>query len=191
MPDHKLLLALWIGFVAVWLCRPAEADPSSPLPAVIVKTRTADMVVQPDGGYTTIFHEEKLATNDGAAHNIAQRPIDYTEGMEAVEILDAFTRKADGKVVAVDLTRLVARSPPALSGVMRFADHKQKVIVFPEVTAGDTAVFTISRTGKMAFAGQFFAADVFQRGLAVAEVRESITIPRAMGVHVEAQGVDH
>ena len=72
-----------------------------------------------------------------------------------------------------------------------FNDRKQKVIVFPDVSAQDTVVFTISRTQRPPFAGQFFGGDVFRRSLAYEEARESITLPKTMAAHVEVEGVEH
>jgi len=39
-----------------------------------------------------------------------------------------------------------------------FTDRKQKVIVFPDVSAGDTVVHTIKHVRKAPFAGHFFSA---------------------------------
>ena len=81
-------------------------DASPPMPAAIIKVLKGDTIVQPDGSYTTIFHVERLATNESAARTIAQHPVEYSESMETAEILQAFTRKADGKILEVDRTQL-------------------------------------------------------------------------------------
>lgn len=72
-----------------------------------------------------------------------------------------------------------------------FSDRKQKAIVFPDVSAEDTVVWTIKRTHKPFFAGQFFTGAVFPRGVAFEDVRRKITLPKEMAVHLEARGVDH
>src|SRR6516165_251838 len=131
-------------------------DTSPPIPAVIIKALKGDTIVEPDGSYTTITHAETIATNESAAHNIAQHRVEYSEGMETAEILEAFTRKADGKILEVDRTQIFPQAPPGSSQLPMFNDRKQKVIVFPDVSAADTMVYTIKQTHKAPFAEQFF-----------------------------------
>jgi hypothetical protein len=166
-------------------------DASPPIPAAIVKALKGDTIVQPDGSYTTIFHVETLATNESAAHNIGQHRVEYSESMETAEVLEAFTRKADGRILAVDPTQIFPQAPPGSPRVPMFNDRKQKVIVFPNVSAEDTVVYTIKQTRKASFPGQFFFGGVFLRGVAFEDARVNITLPRAMAAHVETQGVEH
>jgi hypothetical protein len=191
VPNYQLHFVLSLALAAAIPCHHAGADVAPPRPAVIVKTLTGDEVVEPNGSYTTIFHVEKLATNESAAHNIAQYTLEYSESMETAEILEAFTRKADGKVLEVDRTQIFSQAPPGSPQVPKFTDRKQKVVVFPDVVAEDMVVYTVKRTRKPSFLGQFYSGDVFQRGLAFEYVRVNITLPKAMASQVEAQGVDH
>ena len=191
MPNTQVHFALSLALAAAIPCHHAGAEVAPPRPAVIVKTLTGDEIVEPNGGYTTIFHVEKLATNESAAHNIAQYTLEYSESMETAEILEAFTRKADGKVLEVDRTQIFSQAPPGSPQVPKFTDRKQKVVVFPDVVAEDMVVYTVKRTRKPSFLGEFYSGDVFQRGLTFEYVRVNITLPKTMASHVEAQGVDH
>jgi len=188
VPHKPLLLAVAVALAGA---PPAHVVAAQAEPPVIVKTVTVDRVVAADGSYTTRLHVERLATNAGAAHNIAQQTVEYSESMETAEVAEAFTRKADGRILAVDRTQIFPQAPPGSPRVPMFNDRKQKVIVFPDVAAQDTVVFTISRTHKPPFAGQFFGGDVFRRSLAVEEARESITLPKTMPAHIDAEGVEH
>ena len=191
MRGHNLLLTPWIAFPALAASTAVLAQTSPPTPAVIVKTMTVDDVVEPDGSYTSLFHVERLATNQSAAQKIAQQTVAYSESMETAEIVEAFTRKPDGKVVEVDRTKIFAQAPPGSPQVPMFTDRKHKVIVFPDVAPNDLVVFTIKRSQKPYFAGHFFAGEVFPRGFAFENAQVSITLPKSMPAHVEAMGVDH
>ena len=166
-------------------------DASPPIPAVIIKALKGDTIVEPDGSYTTITHAETIATNESAAHNIAQHRVEYSESMETAEVLEAFTRKIDGRILAVDQTQIFAQAPPGSPRVPMFNDRKQKVIVFPNVSAEDTVVYTIKQTRKAPFAEQFFFGGVFLRGVAFEDVRVNIALPKEMAAHVQVQGVEH
>jgi Domain of Unknown Function with PDB structure (DUF3857)/Transglutaminase-like superfamily len=191
MPHKPLLLVLSLAFAAAVSAHVFVADAAPPEPPVIIKALTGDTIVQPDGSYTTITHAEMLATNESAARSIAQHKVEYSESMETAEILEAFTRKADGKIREVDRTQIFPQAPPGSSQVPMFNDRKQKVIVFPEVSAEDTVVYTIKQTHKPPFAEQFFFGGVFFRGVAFEDVRVNITLPKAMTAHVEVPGVEH
>ena len=166
-------------------------DASPPIPAVIIKALKGDTIVEPDGSYTTITHAETIATNESAAHNIAQHRVEYSESMETAEVLEAFTRKVDGRTLAVDQTQIFPQAPPGSPRVPMFNDRKQKVIVFPNVSAEDTVVYTIKQTRKAPFAEQFFFGGVFLRGVAFEDVRVNIALPKEMAAHVQVQGVEH
>ena len=191
MPHKPLLLALSLAFTAAVSAHVYVADAAPPEPPVIIKALTGDTIVQPDGSYTTITHTEMLATNESAAHSIAQHRVEYSESMETADVLEAFTRKADGKILEVDRTQIFPQAPPGSSQLPMFNDRKQKVIVFPDVSAADTMVYTIKQTHKAPFAEQFFFGGVFFRGVAFEDVRVNITLPKAMTPHVEAQRVEH
>ena len=187
----KPLLSLVLLAFAGTLPLHAVADDAPQLPATIIKVLAGDTIVEPDGSYTTIFHAEVVATNESAAHSIAQYKIEYSESMETAEILEAFTRKADGKILTVDPTQIFAQAPPGAPRVPMFTDRKQKVIVFPDVSAGDTVVHTVKQVRKAPFVGQFFFGGVFLRGTAFDDVRVSFTLPKAMTAHIEVRGVNH
>jgi len=191
VPHKPLFLAPSLAFAAAVSAHIFVADAAPPEPPVIIKALTGDTIVQPDGSYTTITHTEMLATNESAAHSIAQHRVEYSESMETADVLEAFTRKADGKILEVDRTQIFPQAPPGSSQLPMFNDRKQKVIVFPDVSAADTVVYTIKQTHKAPFAEQFFFGGVFFRGVAFEDVRVNITLPKAMTPHVEAQRVEH
>jgi len=187
----KPLLSILLLAFAGALPQRAVADDAPQLPATIIKALTGDTIVEPDGSYTTISHAEVVATNESATHSIAQYKLEYSESMEAAEILEAFTRKAAGKILTVDPTQIFAQAPPGAPRVPMFTDRKQKVILFPDVSAGDTVVHTIKHVRKAPFAGQFFFGGVFLRGTAFEDVRVSFTLPKALTAHTEVRGVNH
>ncbi len=66
-----------------------------------------------------------------------------------------------------------------------FTSSHVKVIVFPQLEAGDTAVYTIKKTSKRPiYPGQFWYGDLFPRTAAFDEVRETITAPESMKLYV-------
>jgi hypothetical protein len=91
---HKpVLFVLLLAVIGAGLTNVAAADAAPP---EVIKILRRDEVVDAAGNQTTALHVEKLATNESAAHNIAQYTLEFSESIETAEILEAFTRKADG-----------------------------------------------------------------------------------------------
>ena len=161
-----------------------RAAPGSP-PPVVIKLATGDITVQSDGLYTDTQHVEISPTNEAAAKALGQQTITYSEGTEDLDITDAYTLKADGRKVPVEPSKIFAQAPQGARAPM-FDDLKRKVIVFPDVEANDTLVYTSVRRVKEAqFPGQFYHAEVFPRAVAWNEVRFSISMPKSLPLTVE------
>ena len=68
---------------------------------------------------------------------------------------------------------------------------RQKVIVFPNVAAGDTVAYTIRlRTNRPAFPGHFTHMEAFPRAVAYNEVRGTLTAPKSLPIRVENHDVE-
>src|SRR5262249_45689268 len=70
-------------------------------------------------------------------------------------------------------------------------DRKQKLVVFPSVTAGDHIVYTTRRQVKHPFfPGYFTLADAASRTISMADSHVTIVAPNSMPLRVETHGVD-
>jgi hypothetical protein len=62
--------------------------------------------------------------------------------MQTVDILEAFTEKADGTRIAVEAANIVTRDGASGLAATYARDLKQRTIIFPDVGVGDTLVMT-------------------------------------------------
>ena len=160
---------------------PAQNNP----PPVVIKLATGDISVESGGLYTETLHTEISPTNEAVAKTLGEQRITYSEATEDLDITEAYTLKGDGRKLPVDPSKIFVQSPPGNRAPM-FDDLKSKVIVFPDVSANDTLVYTSVRRAKEAhFPGQFFRAEVFPRVVAWNEVRFSISVPKSVALTVE------
>jgi hypothetical protein len=181
---HKpVLFVLLLAITGTGLMRVAAADAAPP---EVIKILTRDEVVDAAGDQTTTLHVEKLATNESAAHNIAQYTLEFSESMETAEILEAFTRKADGKILEVDRTRIFPQAPPGSPQVPKFTDRKQKVVVFPNVTPEDAVITRSNRPTSRPFKGSSFSAASFFFGSPLRMCSE-YPLPKAMAARIEGR----
>ena len=145
-----------------------------------------DITVGKDGLYTQVSHYEITPANDSVAKNLGQQSFPYSEATEDLEVTEAYTRKSDGTKLPVDPTHIFVQSPPGSSQAPMFDDLKQKVVVFPDLAANDTLVYTLTRHAKEAeFPGQFFFVTVYSRLVAWRDARVTITAPKSLPLSIE------
>lgn len=174
-----------LGLVGLLSAVPAAALETP----VVAKLVTSDYVVEADGTYTLTTHFEFLAKNDSAAQQVAQQIVRYSSEMEVLEIVDAHTLKADGTELAVAESAIFEQVPQGSANLTAFDDQRQKVIVFPNVAAGDTVVYTTrEHVIHPMFPGAFYAGDIYPTTVSIAETRTTITAPKSMPLSTEAHG---
>lgn len=177
----------WL-IIALSIATPMWA--SSAEPPLITKVSTDDIVVQRDGRFTQTFHTEILLTNPAVAEQVGQQNIQYSEALTEVSIVEAYTLKSSGKKLFVDTNAIFPQLVPGNPGLAMFNDLKQKVIIFPDVSAGDTIVYTVTLRQKQAyFAGQFTSSVSYDRTHAVEQARVTITAPKTMPLFEETHDV--
>ncbi len=176
-----LVLVLLLAFVAL----KAHAAPAS---ADFLRYDN-DFDVASDGSYVQTFHAELRFASNAAARAAAQQVVSFSPKIEVVEVLDAATRKADGRALPVADDAIHELLPPGSPDHALIADRRQKIIVFPSVDAGDTLSYTVRRTVRRpVFPGQFTASVYLPRGSGARDVVLTVRAPRSYGMQTEAHG---
>jgi transglutaminase-like putative cysteine protease len=159
-------------------------------PLVIVAAENSYDVAR-DGSYTQTYHFEFRPTNDAAARREGQQAISYSPSLEDFSILDAYTRKPDGRMLSVAPESIHDQLPFAAHDLASFGDQRQKVIVFPDAAGGDTLVYTWRRVvHRPAFPGQFMASVYMSDFTPWQGLTLTIRAPRTMHLQTEAHGFD-
>jgi hypothetical protein len=174
--------AISLAIAAVSGSAPAQTQN---IPARI-RVQTDKIEVQANGNAIETIHNETQILTAAAVTQLAQLPIGYIESMQDVDIVEAYTLKADGRKIAVDRSAIITRQPPGASQLPLFSDARQKVIVFPNVEPGDTVVYTAHRRDKTAmFPGHYVRAGVLSPLLPVDSFDLTVTAPKRLGVTFE------
>ena len=163
----------------------AEGPPASS------EALTTDIVVAADGSAVETVHSERRAINDAGALMASRAILPFNAGMQELQIVEAHTLKKDGTTVPVDLGTVYEQLSKDAGQFATFADLRAKVILFPQFAAGDAAVFTARiKTPHPYFEGHYSRAAVFPHASGFVDVRETITAPRSMVLHVENHDVE-
>jgi transglutaminase-like putative cysteine protease len=181
-----VLTRVGFGIVAVlfgWIGSPELGFAAAP---IAYRHLAYEYDVQADGRYTETIHGEIRANNSAAASNIGQVPLGFSESLEDLTIGAAYTLKANGKKLPVDPRAIFAQLQPGSPDVALFNDQKQKVIIFPDVGAGDSVVWTSTiHTKQPLLRGEFMAQKVFERTVEYDDVQVVVRVPKSLPLNVE------
>ena len=152
-----------------------------------LSTRRID--VSSDGSWTQVAHTETKILQPSAIPVLGQTAIGYSDQLQQLDILSAYTRKANGDKIPVTPDAIITRQSPASANSPLLSDQKQKVIIFPNVEVGDTLVYDAKTTSKSLIAGAFAYDAIFPTALLVDDATIAISVPRTLPLYVEAHGL--
>ena len=159
-------------------------------PPIIQKVLTRDYDVQPDGRYTVTIHSELRATNNSAAADIGQIPLGYSDLMQDLEIVEAYTLKPDGQKIMVRPEAIIVQQAPAPQNAPQMDDSRQKVIIYPNVEIGDVLVQDTVTTVKPILVGNYMYDTLFPAALAIDDANITVSAPRATALQIENRILD-
>lgn len=185
MPSRVVPPLLIVLFALVGALPAAAVEP-----AVTVQKLVVDIEVDAQGRATTLVHHESVPSSLAAAAQIGQLPLDFNPSLERLDVLHAYTQKSDGTRKEVDAGGIRAQLAPGMPNVPIFQDVQQKVVVFPDLQAGDAEVIEYRReTKRQLFPGEFLWARDFARTIAWPDVTITITAPTSYPLHTESIGI--
>lgn len=182
-----------IVMLSLLLCvalRPALARDSGTDHSVIVDRYLRHVVVDEGGSYTLTVEQAKTIVTRQALGEHAQFYIGYNQSLDEVMSVEAHTEKADGRLLPVQPHQIRDQQEPASLEAPMFQDTRLKVVVFPDVEAGDRVVvrYVVHRHTPL-FPGHFedLTAARFYRHR---DFRLIYDMPASMPLHADAAGFE-
>lgn len=165
-----------------------SSAPSRSASLEIVK-RHVDIQVNPDGSFISASEIATRALTASGAEALRQTSLSYTEGYESLQIVSAYTLKADGTHIDVPAGGILeGRGATSSPG---FQDVKTLAVFFPSLEIGDQAVLVTLRKQKIPwFKNQFAMADAFDNAIAARDVRFDLSAPTSMSLAIDVAGMD-
>ena len=117
--------------------------------------------------------------------------ISHSTSVQKVEVVHAFTRKADGRRIEVPKDNYqVNTSQGRDSASPAFSDFSTVAVVFPELAVGDTVSLSYRIVqSEPIFPGHFDTAFTFDRATAYDDVRLSVEFPAALKAQFAARNM--
>lgn len=178
-----LVLVVWAGSALAQA--PAGKAPDTPL-TIAIET---DITLNPDRTSLT-RHTARIGVRTAAgARTASQQTLSFIEGLETLEVIDAFTEKPGGRRIDLDRSKITIRNSALSGDGDAAADSRQMTLSFSDVSVGDTVVLTTVRAVAVPpFDGHFSHAAVFPRSQAWTSVRQTVTAPRSIPLNVAMRG---
>lgn len=197
------MVAATAAFAFAFLAPQAKArEPSQKLTKI-----EAVLTVKPDRTAELIETRRITILAPGAIRPAGQQVATYIEGMETLDLIEAYTQKSDGRRIDVDPNRIFRRDAASDDNNGYLTDQKALTVIYPDLAIGDTAVLTTKLTiHKGSFPGhlvtQFMHSSAVNddtpgfkviladspRPIPDAGSSYRIVVPRGMEVHVEVAG---
>ncbi len=147
------------------------------------------ITVRSDRTATDLFTRRLKILTPSAISLVSEQSEMFVEGMETLDIVEAYTERPDGTRIPVDPANVITRD--AASGMQSTftRDLKQRTVIFPDVRVGDTLVLTQRKeTMRGLFPGQFFYTDVFPRNVPIVSAQVVVELPADLDLQVAATG---
>jgi transglutaminase-like putative cysteine protease len=146
-------------------------------------------VINEDGSFVESQDWGKTILKERALEYSKRASVTYSTSIDKAEIVEAYTRKADGRRIDVPKSNYqleVNSGKDAGSPV--YSDQTTLSVVFPDVAVGDTVVFSYKVMHKEPIFPQHFSViGVYSRQTAFDDVRISIDWPSSLWTQYEAR----
>ncbi len=133
----------------------------------------------------------KVLTEQGVAE-AQQASVSFSDRLQTLEILSAYTLKSDGRKIDVPKTNFQDEANVGKGDQAPiFSDIRTRTVAFPDVAVGDSVVLSYRLTQKEAtFPGNFSLLESFSKFEVYDAVEISVSAPKSLGLRVYARGVE-
>ena len=184
---HRVVRLLALVATAL-ACLGARAGDDATDRSLVREKEIQQFTVNADGSYVEQTERVILVNEERAAAGAAQQTIGYNGASATLEVVSAYTLKADGSRLAVDAANIKDQQSDASLNAPQHLDWRFKTIIFPHVAMGDRLVFSTRMTRRAAlFAGQF--SDLSSSGSeAVQQFTLIYDLPAALPLYADSRG---
>jgi transglutaminase-like putative cysteine protease len=187
MKHFAKTLALLAGFAALF----ANADPTPLDVGMRIAKYHVAYVLNADGSSAATIEKEVKVLKQQSIEALKQSSVSYSTSVERAEMLEAYTRKADGRRIDVpksnyqmDISKGREADAPAIS------DRTQLSVIFPDVAVDDTLVMKYRITDiEPMFPGQFSITERFRKTTAFDDVAVRFDAPASLWTQYAVTGM--
>jgi transglutaminase-like putative cysteine protease len=163
----------------------------SPDVAWRLEQQTQEHIIEADGTEQATFTLATKILRESALEDLKQTSVSYSKSSQTLEILEAYTRKPDGRRLDVPKSNFQVHTEGGQDGSSPiFSDYNSTSVVFPEVAVGDTVVISYKLTTTQAwFPGKISLMGTYPRNVPYGDVKVTIDAPVSMNARFKSRGM--
>lgn len=176
---------------------PAEPQPAAaqePVNSFSFVRYRADYEVKADATSVETNEYEILIKTKAGVDNFSQVRLSYSEKMDTLEVIAAYTIAPDGTRHDVPADKIYTQESYSSASAAMYADRKVKVIVFPNLSPGTRLVYRYRQSQNTPyFPGYFGLWENLSLFTQYDDAKITLTAPRNLPMHVytrDVQGSD-
>jgi transglutaminase-like putative cysteine protease len=148
-----------------------------------------DYVLNPDGSHVETRHLEVRILKEAALSWAKQTSVSYSTSVQKAEVIEAYTRKADGRRVdAPKANYQLSVNSGREKDAPAFSDYTSLSVIFPEVAVGDLVVFEYKITQiEPIFPGHFSVMERFPMQVAYDDVKVRVDAPLSLPLRFDVR----
>jgi transglutaminase-like putative cysteine protease len=145
--------------------------------------------IEADGRFTDEVEVVKQVKTAEGVQESGQSQLVYSDSMQSIKVLEAYTETPDGKKIPVDKNKILTQESVVSAQAPMFSDLKIKVIVFPQVEVGSILHYRYLRTQRTPlFPGQF--SEIERTDLSVPTDDRTVSVVAPIGLKLYTQAID-
>lgn len=182
---------LWPAFAFAQASAPPTPPPGQAENNFSYVRYRADYEVREDASNVETDSYEILLKTKSAVEHFSQVRLSYSEKMETLEVLEAYTITAEGLRQPVPADRIYTQESYSSASAAMYADRKVRVIVFPNLAPGARIAYVVRRSQHTPFfPGYFSLWETFSVFSQYQEAVVTLTAPERLPMQVWARGVE-
>lgn len=159
------------------------------LPSQSVVEKDATYTINPDAT-VDITTALKLKINDQQGVTAgSQLPLEYNPEYEKLDIIEAYTLKADGKKIPVTADKIILNQASSSADAPMFNQNKVKTVVFPDTSIGDTLVLIQKSHRKPLLDKQISITEIIDPSSDIGQAKYTIHAPKSLNFQLDYQGM--
>ncbi|MGD9391262.1 MAG: DUF3857 domain-containing protein, partial [Thioalkalispiraceae bacterium] len=148
-----------------------------------------DYKLNDDFTVETLSEFEMKVLSDEMAKRIKKRSFSHSTSIEKLEVLEAYTLKANGKKIKVPKDNYQVTVNKGKAGAAAiFSDYTSISIVFPDLEKNDSVYYRLKRTEKKPmFPGHFSVSNFYYNQTAYDDVQVRFDLPESLEFKYQAR----
>ena len=124
---------------------------------IVIEKSSKVVELNADGTFSQTNELMVRLVSEQGAKGMGQVPLAYSESLQTMDIVEAYTLKPDGTRLNVPADKIFTQAAPIAVSAPMFNDIKYKIIVFPEPLAGGKVYFRLNVKQKTPFFPSHFS----------------------------------